>query len=667
MKRTTAIFLFFICLQKVSAEDFPIPRVPASIEIAEVKLKITSEAQKEIQKDVNALRASEKYFNIKLDRANLYFPLIEKALRDEGVPDDLKYLSLQESVLVADAVSSAKAVGFWQFKDFTAREVGLRVDSKIDERKNIVASSHGAAKYMKRNNFMLKNWIYAVNAYMTGPGGVKPYIDNDGIGADKLTIDHKTHWYVKRFIAHVIAFKDDVGQPHSEGMELIVYRQGNNKDLKEIAKKLETDEVMLHQFNKWLSYGKVPDDRIYPVIIPVKGKHPNIKEPEKSAPSEKTTYPAQIVSEVNTLSKTIILEVNYRKTVLATPGDDWKSLATKSGTSIDRLVKFNDLDASKKVEAGKFYFTESKRNRSNIRYHVTGYGESLWEISQRYGIKLRKIRKKNRIGNSEKLKPGRILWLKEKRPKNIPPAYRKVENPTVKHAPKPQAIQKKEQVAEQTNTVKTLTQNTEKTEQTPLVKPPVTKEISSQPVQLEKPKVDVHEVAAGESLYGIAKKYDITVEDLLDWNGLKKNESINPGQKLLINSPIEVGILEDYDESEVEKASGKEKVHVVQPDDTYYSLSRMYEVDIVDILKRNRLNLGDPIKPGQELVIPFVQNLIEDEIKKDEGEGNLYTVEAGDTFYKIARLFGLSVEELMQLNEKETAELAIGEELKIKK
>ena len=74
-------------------------------------------------------------------------------LKENGIPDDFKYLAIQESGFISDAVSSSNAVGFWQFKKLTADEVGLRVDRKIDERQNIVTSSRGAAKYLQKNNF----------------------------------------------------------------------------------------------------------------------------------------------------------------------------------------------------------------------------------------------------------------------------------------------------------------------------------------------------------------------------------------------------------------------------------------------------------------------------------------------------------------------------------
>ena len=672
MIRKASFLLLITCFLDLSASEFPIPQVPDNIEIAGMKLKITHEAQREIQKDVNALRASEKYFNIKLDRANLYFPIIEKVLREEGVPDDLKFLSLQESALISDNVSTSDAVGYWQFKDFTAREVGMRVDSKVDERKNVVSSTHGAAKYLKRNNFMFKNWMYSINAYMTGPGGVKPYIEQEGIGSDRLTITHKTHWYVKRFIAHVIAFREDVGKPHSEGMELIVYRQGGNQDLKEIARKLEVNEDLVLQYNKWLSYGKVPDDREYPVIIPVKDQKPKIAEPKRTEEiAKRPNYPEKIVDEINKMSKTIFLEINDRQTILAIDGDNLKSLADKSGKTAYKLRKYNDLGASQDPIAGNFYFTETKRNKSGILFHVTQHNETLWDVSQRYGIKLKKLRKKNRMDEDESIKPGRVLWLKGSQPRDIPPVYRRVATPNPVRPSPPKVIkptitppvqEPPEPVVK--NTIEPVRTEPESQQTVTIVhEEPTHKEPERIIRNQSNRNVDVHEVIAGQSLYSIAKQYDITVEDLLEWNGLRKNEPINPGQKLMVVAPFEMSATEEYVESPVAPASGNERKHVVEPDDTYYSISRKYGVDIGEVLKRNQLNVDMPIKPGQELVIPSApQKTTPPPIQTNN---KTYTVQAGDTFYKIARHFNISVEKLMEINNKERPDLSIGETLKV--
>jgi membrane-bound lytic murein transglycosylase D len=83
------------------------PVVPSKMNVAGISLTIKDDAKKEIQKDVDALWQSPKHFFIKVERARTYFPLIEQVFREEGVPDDIKYLVIQESALIADAVSTS--------------------------------------------------------------------------------------------------------------------------------------------------------------------------------------------------------------------------------------------------------------------------------------------------------------------------------------------------------------------------------------------------------------------------------------------------------------------------------------------------------------------------------------------------------------------------------
>ena len=199
--------LFVTAVVTVKAQP---PQVPHKMQFAGMTLTIREDARREIQKDVNALTQSPRHHNIKVERAKTYFPIIEKVFEQERVPDDFKYLVLQESALIADAVSVSNAVGFWQFKDFTAVEMGLRVDKEIDERMNIVSSSRAAARYIKKNNLYFNNWIAALQAYQMGAGGAMKALPKSISGAREMDITSGTYWYVKKYLAHKIAFEDVV-------------------------------------------------------------------------------------------------------------------------------------------------------------------------------------------------------------------------------------------------------------------------------------------------------------------------------------------------------------------------------------------------------------------------------------------------------------------------
>src|SRR5687768_2748760 len=219
--------LFLAAIITVKAQT---PEVPHKMQFAGMTLTIRDDARREIQKDVNALTQSPRHHNIKVERAKTYFPLIEKVFEEERVPDDFKYLALQESALIADAVSTSNAVGFWQFKDFTAVEMGLRVDKEIDERLNIVSSSRAAARYIKKNNFYFNNWIFALQAYQMGAGGAMKSLPKDLSGARNMEITSSTYWYVKKYIAHKVAFEEAVkgaGQ-----IKAVPYEITNNKKLR---------------------------------------------------------------------------------------------------------------------------------------------------------------------------------------------------------------------------------------------------------------------------------------------------------------------------------------------------------------------------------------------------------------------------------------------------
>ena len=147
--------------------------VPSQITVAGVKLKINNEAKKEIEETLDLLTRSQYHFQLKADRSNLYMHFVEKVLKEEGIPEDFKYLAIQEGEFIADAVSTSNAVGFWQFKKASAQELGLRIDNVVDERKHIIASTIGATKYLKRSNFVFDNWILSMQSYLQGLTGTQ--------------------------------------------------------------------------------------------------------------------------------------------------------------------------------------------------------------------------------------------------------------------------------------------------------------------------------------------------------------------------------------------------------------------------------------------------------------------------------------------------------------
>ncbi len=146
-------------------------------------------------------------------RANKYFPIIEKILKEEKVPDDFKYLAVIESGLT-NAVSPAGARGFWQIMKTTGREFGLEVNNNVDERYHLEKATRVACKYLKDAKEKLGSWTLAAAAYNAGMSGVSRKLEKQQV-ADyyDLLLTSETSRYVPR----IIAIKYILMQPHNFG------------------------------------------------------------------------------------------------------------------------------------------------------------------------------------------------------------------------------------------------------------------------------------------------------------------------------------------------------------------------------------------------------------------------------------------------------------------
>ena len=115
-----------------------------------------------------------------IGRAPQYFPLFEEILDREGLPLELKYLTVVESGLNPEARSPAGARGLWQFMYYTEKAEGLRIDSYIDERKDPVRATEAACQHLNRLYKRYGDWYLALAAYNSGSGNVNKAIRRSG-------------------------------------------------------------------------------------------------------------------------------------------------------------------------------------------------------------------------------------------------------------------------------------------------------------------------------------------------------------------------------------------------------------------------------------------------------------------------------------------------------
>ncbi len=136
-----------------------------------------------------------------LKRSNRYFPVIEKILKEEEVPEDFKFLALMESGLT-NVVSPAGATGFWQLMKDAAKERGLEVNSTIDERYHLEKSTRAACAYLKEAKEKFGLWTLAAASYNMGMTGLSNQLERQkATNYYDLVLNEETSRYIFRILA----------------------------------------------------------------------------------------------------------------------------------------------------------------------------------------------------------------------------------------------------------------------------------------------------------------------------------------------------------------------------------------------------------------------------------------------------------------------------------
>ena len=222
-------------------------------------------------------------------RANRWFPIIEPILKENGVPEDFKYLAVIESGL-DNVVSPANAVGFWQFLKSTGRSYGLEINDYVDERYDAAKATEAACKYLKVAYKQFGNWTLAAASYNMGMAGLKHRLDEQAVNQYyDLLLNSETSRYVFRIMAakHILTHSQDYGfnlidSDLYEPYEIRTVEVTEPIDnLATFAKENGSNYKILKLLNPWLRAKKLPNSsgKTYTIALPA--ENANLKPVEQ--------------------------------------------------------------------------------------------------------------------------------------------------------------------------------------------------------------------------------------------------------------------------------------------------------------------------------------------------------------------------------------------------
>jgi membrane-bound lytic murein transglycosylase D len=419
-----------------------------------------------------------------LARSEKYVPLMRNLLKENGLPEDLVYLALIESGFNPYAYSRSKAMGPWQFIYPTGKRYGLRVDWWVDERRDPEKSTIAAAKYLKDLYDMFECWFLAAASYNAGEGKIatamKRYRTEDFWELAKYRyLKQETKDYVPQMIAAALIAKD----PEAYGFEGIEYQEPLCYDkvkvpevtsLALVAKTCEVSVEALKDLNPELlrdcTPPGVPD---YEIRIPCGTKEVFLANFEALRPTHRFQFKAHRVKKGETLSG---IARSYRVKLEPMLEINHMKRSTLLHKGMNLLIPIPLPQAPKAPAMVQSTALESDPSSKpeEITYTIQR-GDSLWSIANEMGVTIGSLSRWNNLHPDQKLIPGNKLRIRR---------YGS------------SASSSKNRVA------------------------------GSEAREV------VYKVREGDTLWGIAKKYNLSVSEILSWNALQEADRIRPEDQL---------------------------------------------------------------------------------------------------------------------------------------
>ncbi|MCF8427643.1 MAG: transglycosylase SLT domain-containing protein [Bacteroidia bacterium] len=203
-----------------------------------------------------------------LATSKFYFPIFEEVFDRENVPMELKYLAVIESALNQKAISPVGAAGLWQFMAPTGRMYGLRTDTYIDDRKDIIKSTEAAVKYFQNSYRIYGDWLLVIASYNCGPGNVSKAIRRSGgkrnIWEIMPYLPRETRGYVPAFIAaaYVMNYASEHNLYPSENEDINFHLDtimvDNRTSIEKLALSLNVSAEEILKYNPSIKRGVIP-------------------------------------------------------------------------------------------------------------------------------------------------------------------------------------------------------------------------------------------------------------------------------------------------------------------------------------------------------------------------------------------------------------------------
>lgn len=242
-----------------------------------LKLSIPFESNDEVRMWIRYFSVQDRErFERFMERGAIYKSMIQDILIQERVPSEMYYLAMIESGFSVHATSWAKAVGVWQFMPATARQYGLRVDSLVDERRDVVRATRAAARYLKELHREFRSWHLAMAAYNCGENRVRWAIrrgrtSNYWTLARMGLIPSETQHYVPKFHAamQIARNPEGFGFPRKRALQfpaLKKARVARSQNLDAVARDRGVTIEAIRSINPHLIRARVP--RNYSIWVP---------------------------------------------------------------------------------------------------------------------------------------------------------------------------------------------------------------------------------------------------------------------------------------------------------------------------------------------------------------------------------------------------------------